>query len=73
MSGSRFGRHPRVAGVFGIGVGLLLLSLVVFRLAGGVGGGLTTVAFLMGLFGMGLALVSGAWYIALFARDFLYP
>lgn len=73
MTGSRFGRHPRVAGVFAIGLGLLLVSMVLFRLSDALGPRLSTVAFLLGLFGMGLALVAGVWYISLFARDFLYP
>lgn len=62
-------RHPRVAAVFLVGVGLLLLSWGVYRLASE----LSTLPFLLGLFSFGIVLVSGVWYITLVLRDLFWP
>lgn len=71
MSDAPLGRHPNVAAVFAIGLGILLLSLVAYRLAGATVRPVATVAFLLGLFGFGIVVVSGVWYVTLFVRDLL--
>lgn len=65
------GRHPTVAMVFAIGLGVLLISLVGYRLLAPFYRPMSTVLFLLGLFGFGIATVSGIWYVSLFIRDLL--
>lgn len=71
MSDTPLGRHPNVAGVFAIGLAILLLSLVAYRVGAAVFGPVSSVAFLLGLFGFGIVVVSGLWYASLFVRDLL--
>lgn len=70
MSDAPLGRHPRVAAVFVVGLAILLLSLVAYRV-GATARPASTVAFLLGLFGVGIVLASGVWYVTLFVRDLL--
>lgn len=71
MTDPPVGRHPNVAAVFVIGLGLLLVAVVAHRVVGPVVPPATTVVFFLGLFGLGIAVVSGLWYVSLFVRDLL--
>jgi hypothetical protein len=65
------GRHPNVAAVFLIGLGLLLVAVVSHRVVVPAIPAATTLVFFLGLFGFGIAMASGLWYVSLFVRDLL--
>lgn len=71
MTDTPFDRHPAVAAVFAIGLGVLLVSMVGYRVVVPFYRPLSTVVFLLGIFGFGIAIVSGTWYVSLFLRDLL--
>lgn len=71
MTDRRFGRHPTVAKAFATGLGILLASWIGFRVVVPVFPAASTVVFLLSLFGIGIAIVSGVWYIRLFLGDLI--
>lgn len=71
MTGPPVSRHPNVAAVFVFGLGLLIVAVVARRVVVPMVPPASTVVFFLGLFGFGIAMVSGLWYVSLFVRDLL--
>ena len=71
VSDGPIGRQPTVAATFVIGLGILLVSLAGYRLVVPLYRPISTVVFLLGLFGFGITIVSGGWYVLLLVRELL--
>ena len=65
--------HPRVAALVTAGFALILLSVVLGAVGGGVSAVARPAALLLGVVGVVVFLVSGFWYTTLFVRSLLRP